>query len=206
MQKIATFRPLLILATASACALLSGCTHSNKPSVPTFVTYDSQQLAAVNAGSQSNAGTLADIKDRLSAIQETPFAGQDVLVGDTAVNIGVPAKGIKVILRGSAFDNGILGAPSSASVSTQNRKGTPGPKSSITLTQDDSGAWKGDADLLCEKNIMVSIYCPARKGGSGEVQLLIAPKDKGGASSAVFTHSYTVRSESDDSENSSETD
>lgn len=196
--------PFLLIAIAAACAGLSACTHADKPKYPNFVTYESRQVSAINAGSQSNATSFADIKDRLGSMPEVQFAGADVTVSDTAVNNGAPASGIKVILRGSAFDDGILGTPTRAVVSTSTEKDTPGPSGEFTLTQEESGAWKGEADLKCERNVIVSILCPAKKGGTGDVQLSIAPKDKGGASSAVFAHTYTVRSETDDSQNSSE--
>lgn len=196
--------PFLLISIAAVCAGLTACTHTDKPKYPNFVTYDSRQLAAINAGSQSNANSFADIKDRLTSMPEVQFAGADVTVSDTAVNTGAPASGIKVILRGSAFDDGILGAPTRAMISTSTVDDTPGPKGEFTLTQGDSGAYTGEVDLKCEKNVIVSILCPAKKGGTGDVQLSIAPKDKGGASSAVFAHTYTVRSETDDSQNSSE--
>jgi hypothetical protein len=195
------FLSLLIIATTSVCAGLTACSHSNKPAVPTFVTYDSRQLNAINAGSTSNANTFADIKGRLESVKETPFAGTDVLISDTAVNTGPPATGIKVMLKGNAFEAGIFGAPKKAIVSTSNADGNPGPSKEFTLTQDDSGMWKGDVDLKCEKEIMVGVYVPARLGGEADVQLSIAPKDKGGASSAIYTHSYTVRSETEEPQN-----
>jgi hypothetical protein len=195
------FLSALIIATASVCAGLTACSHSDKPKVPTFITYDSRQLSAINAGSTSDANNFANIKQRIVAAEEPQLAGTDFQISDTAVNTGPAATGVKIIVKGGAFDDGILGPPTHGIVSTSNADGKPGPSKEFTLTQDDSGAWKADVDLRCEKEIMFGFLVHAVRGGAADVQLSIAPKDKGGASSAIYTHSITVRSETEEPQN-----
>jgi hypothetical protein len=109
-----------------------------------------------------------------------------------------------VIIKGTAFDTGLFGAPKRGMVTTTTAKDEPGPSADLTLTPDESGAWTGDADVKCEKQIIVSVIVPAKKGGSGDIQIMVKPKETAGSSSASFSHSYTVRSDGDDAQNSSE--
>jgi hypothetical protein len=192
--------PAMMFATV---ALTSCASQPEKPKFPRFVSYDSIQSNAINAGSQSASGSFTDIANRLSVAEEPQLAGTDVQVADTIVNTGAPATGIHVIVKGTAFDTGLFGSPKRGLVTTTTLKDEPGPSADLTLNQDESGAWTGDADVKCDKQIIVSFITHAKKGGTGEIQMMVKPKETGGSSSASFSHSYTVRSDGDD-QNSSE--
>lgn len=201
----------LIPAMMFAVFALSSCApQPEKPKAPRFVSYESIQSAAINAGSQAavgsqnTAGSFSDIANRLGAAEEPQLAGTDVQVSDTIVNTGAPANGVHVIIKGSAFDSGLFGAPKRAMVTTTTAKDEPGPSADLTLNQDESGAWTGDADVKCEKQMIVSFITHAKKGGTADVHVMVKPKETAGSSSASFTHSYTVRSDGDDAQNSSE--
>jgi hypothetical protein len=191
-----------IMPILFATLLLSSCSQKQEqPSVPTFVNYAARQQAAMDAGSTSAGNSFADIKGRLEAIQDTAYAGTEVQIVDSVVNAGPPASGVRLVVKGNGFDDGIFGAPVRATVSTGAKEGGTADQKDFTLTQDGTGAYTGTVDIKCEKDLNVSVVLPAKKGGQGDVQMFVYPKDKGGASSAAFLHTYTVRSETEGIEN-----
>lgn len=202
---LATFRGFMLLRRLMlsillipVCSLLSGCSNQPaKPKVPTFVSYSERQKARINPV----AGEFGDITGQLAAMKQQVFSGQDVHVADTVINDGAPAKGIRLVVKGSVFAEGLFGAPTKGSYSLPNDKGEGEiARGDFDMVADDAGGYVGTADVKVTNMINVGFTAPAKRGGEGVAQMFVYPADKGGTSAAAFTYPYVVRSESDDAE------
>ncbi len=187
--------PLLLVSML----LVTGCSSAPPaPKAPIFVTYDADHSGRMGAAGDG----LGQVTDKLAAIPQEAFNGQAVNLVDTVVNKGASSKGIRVMLKGPAYTDGLLGDPTSVSATALDADGTAqGSKVEIAVAADGNGGYIGTLpDLSFTKQLNITIIAPAKKGGTGEAQLYVYPLDKAGSSSAGFSHLLTVRSDSDGSE------
>lgn len=198
-----SFRLLSILITAGVFGLHGCSSEPAKPKYPVFYSYGERQKARIEPVSNS----FSNISDRLAAVNQQVYAGTDTTVSDTVENGGAGSKGIRVVLKGSALEDKLFGAPTRALATTPKEKGSGNAAEiDFEMTPDGTGGYSGNVDIPFSSTINVAVILPAKKGGTGEVRMYVYPANKQGSSSAVFTHPFQVLSESDGTENSSETD
>lgn len=189
--------PAFPLLLASMLLITSCSSAPPAPKAPVFVTFGADQSGRMGAAGEG----VGQVTDKLAAIPQEAYNGTDVSLVDTVVNKGAASKGIRVMLKGPAFSEGLLGDPTAVSATALDAEGTAqGSKVEIAVAPDGSGGFIGSLpDFPFTKQLNITVVAPAKKGGTGEAQLYVYPLDKAGSSSAGFSHLLTVRSDSDGS-------
>ncbi len=182
--------PLLVISML----VISGCSSAPPtPKAPVFVSFGAEQRTRVEPASDQ----FGKITDKLAAIPQEAYSGTDVNLNDTVVNTGASSKGIRVMLKGPAFTEGLLGGPTSVSAIALDSAGTAqGSKVEVVMAPDGNEGYIGTVeDMPYTKQINITVTTPAKKGGTGEAQMFVYPLDKAGSSSAGFSHLMTIHND-----------
>lgn len=182
--------------TALLCLItLVGCTTHTRPEVkgPSLISYQDQQRKRVNVAAGGSA--YDQIADRLQALAQDVYAGNDAVMVAMVMNEGKPSRGLRFILKGSAIEAGLIGAPPKITIKSleSGEKGGTLAEEELALTGDPSSGFEAsDPDFPYQSQVSVSAILPALKGGQGDVDLYVFPLDPRGQSSAVFKQSFRV--------------
>jgi hypothetical protein len=185
-----------LLVLISALIGLGGCGGKEKPANPVFVSFDERQKARINPVSQE----FGNIADRVNTAAQQVYVGTEVTFRDSILNEGAPSKGVRIVIKGSAFADNILGAPTRVFASASNPDGTGvAAENQLDLVADGSGGFNAKAEMPITNSVNVSVTAPALRGGEGKVQILVYPLESSGTSQASFDHSFNALSETDES-------
>ena len=174
--------------------LLSGCSAAHEAEGPILISFADQQRARISPAVKGD--TYDSVADKLAALPQDVYGGSNVFISDVVLNNGKASKGIKVLLKGSALSDGLLGSPTGASaVGMFEDKSQPNTEHKITFEDTKAGLVAEDRDLPYGSKITINVTLPAVRGGNGDVQVYVYPLDKHGQTSAVMGHNYRVLSE-----------
>lgn len=180
---------LLILLSVTGCARRTGPEARG----PSLISYQDQQRKRVDVAAGGNA--YDQISDRLSSLAQDVYVGNDAVMVSMVMNEGKPSKGLRIILKGSAIEGGLLGSPTKVLVKSLQDSGKNNVlmEEEMPLTGDSSSGLEAtDSEFRYQSQVSISTILPALKGGQGEVSLYVFPLDSNGESSAVFKQKFRV--------------
>lgn len=193
-----------IVLTVACLPLLAGCAgtnflsqDANKPATtaPHLVDFSTKMKDTLNKSSAwMVSGLVSRAVDTVQGLPMIAVAGRDLSSNQDSVwNDGKAFTGLKVVVQGNAFSQGILGQPKPVSVSVRSETG----KDIIARGSGSfvmSGYYVYTAVVpyvQCDKIIEVEFSAPALKEGDSDYQVLVSPMDSS-ASAVTFRHSCSI--------------
>lgn len=175
-----------LLVSMSLLLSVSGCStgtagpsglDSGQAGNTVLISYTQHQKDEMERTGNALMGGMADTVQRFPL---TASAGEDFDDNQEAIWIeGKPLKGLKVILQGNAFSQGVLGPP--RNISAEVRDGASNDvKANAAVMFTTTGANSYSAtfqNLNCLGAISFDIMIPALKAGESNYEVLVAPVD-----------------------------
>jgi len=186
---IAAFLPLI-----TSCASMS----SQKPNSGSLSSDSAKNLLknlkrTVDSNTKLGNASPGMSSEGINKLQhENTTVGSQLNSSDSLLNNGKSFTGLRVIVQGSAFSQGFLGAPNSVSVSVATSK-SEGSSPFIMTAPSVYGATV--PNVICEKNVSIQFDAPALRAGDCDYEMSVTPLD-GSMPAVTFKHTCTIKNSS----------
>jgi hypothetical protein len=189
-----------LVATVVIALSIAGCAGKNEPQYngPHLVSFADAKRAKIGTASGGN-GTYANMMDRLDSLAQDVYVPNRATVSDTIVNQGKASKGVRVTIKGTALDQGLLGAPETLELTGATRDSAGKENyASVTLNVEGNAqsGYKAEApDFAYGKEFRLALILPTAKGGEGELDIFVYPMDTKGETTCIIRRKFNVLSD-----------
>lgn len=184
------------VATVVIAVCIAGCAGKNEPQFagPHLVSFADAKRTKIGTASGGN-GTYSNMMDRLDNLSQDVYLPNRATVSDTIVNQGKPSKGVRVTIKGSAVEQGLIGLPESLALTatTKSSRGENIDSVVLNVEGDSHSGYKAEApDFAYGKDFRLSLIAPTTKGGQGELDIFVYPLDTKGETSCIIRRKFNV--------------
>ena len=187
------------VATVFIATSIAGCAGKNEQQFdgPHLVSFADAKRTKIGTASGGN-GTYSNMMDRLDNLAQDVYLPNRATVSDTIINQGKPSKGVRVTIKGSAVEQGLIGLPESLELTSTSKSASGESIEAVTLNVegDSRSGYKAEApNFAYSKDFRIALIAPTTKGGEGELDIFVYPIDTKGETSCIIRRKFNVLSD-----------